>query len=66
MKFEDRLFNKMRRLSIKIAKFSAYKDDYGSWWGHDTDLETNLPLDIQKELAKFADWIIGEKKGRVV
>ena len=52
----DKLFRKIRSLSFKIAHLSAIKDSPREWWGMDTDIG-DLPLDIQKELSKFADWI---------
>lgn len=62
MKKEDKIFRKIRKLSVEVAELSAYKDEgEGDWWGKDTNLG-NLTFDIQKMLSKFVNFISeGEK-----
>lgn len=52
----DKLYRKIKRLSIEIAKLSASKDERKEWWGDDTNLGY-LPFKIQKKLAKFTNWL---------
>ena len=51
----DKLYRKIRRLSMEIARLSAAEDERKEWWGFDTNIG-DLPMEIQKKLSKFIDW----------
>mgnify|MGYP001620199392 FL=1 len=52
----DKIYRKIKSLSKTIAALSAYKDEHGEWWGHDTTVG-NLPHEIQRLLSKHTDWL---------
>ena len=56
----DKIYRKIKTLSKKIARLSAYEDfpkETNQWWGLDTNLG-DLPLQIQRHLAEFTDWLL--------
>jgi len=55
-KLDRIVMERIKKLSRELANLSAHEFEKNNWWGHDTQLG-DLPLDIQKKLSKFADWL---------
>ncbi len=52
-------------LCVNLAEVSASKDEYGKWWGHDTDIG-DLPKILKGKIKYFQRKMKGEKKNESI